>query len=313
MQPKLTPGAAFGPNIDQRSNSFRGMSALRLVFDNRIHIFAMPLVVTLFWCPALRYPVPPEYLAMLFFFVAGAYIQNMISDAEEDSINYRRNLRLFSPHSPWSSLTVVVCILISMACAITAGLQFLLYATAVNFLGYLYGATITLKTGSRRFVIRLKSVPVLKNAYAAFFWSALLVVTPYIFSHLTVPLPVLPVIALTFIATFIAEILWDVRDEVGDRTAEVRTIPVLLGEKRTRALLHVLNGLFAILLSAFCYFQSLPSIYWGLLTLPIFAVPFWGWFFQASTDKDWGSHMYLLMGCVPIVAIIAISQVMGQQ
>lgn len=51
-----------------------------------------------------------------------------------------------------------------------------------------------------------------------------------------------------FLRYFINAVVFDIRDEHGDRFKRIRTLPVVLGSTRTRRLLHVLNGVLGLYL-----------------------------------------------------------------
>jgi 4-hydroxybenzoate polyprenyltransferase len=54
-----------------------------------------------------------------------------------------------------------------------------------------------------------------------------------------------------FIKTFIDTVLYDIRDETGDRINNVRTIPVLIGSEKTTKMLLVLNSTLLLGLPSF--------------------------------------------------------------
>jgi len=95
-------------------------------------------------------------------------------------------------------------------------------------------------------VPRLKDIPVMKNAIVALSWAIVTVLIPVTYqSQLSLGSSqslVFVVIYFMFIKTFIDTVLYDIRDEVGDRINCVRTIPVLIGPKNTTKVLLILNS-----------------------------------------------------------------------
>jgi len=93
-------------------------------------------------------------------------------------------------------------------------------------------------------VPRLKDIPVMKNAIVALSWAIVTVLIPvtYQSQQSLGPSLVFVVIYFMFIKTFIDTVLYDIRDEAGDRMNNVRTIPVLIGPKNTTKVLLILNS-----------------------------------------------------------------------
>lgn len=95
-------------------------------------------------------------------------------------------------------------------------------------------------------VPRLKDIPVMKNAIVALSWAIVTVLIPVTYQYqLSLgpsPSLVFVVIYFMFIKTFIDTVLYDIRDEAGDRINNVRTIPVLIGLKNTTKVLLILNS-----------------------------------------------------------------------
>jgi 4-hydroxybenzoate polyprenyltransferase len=95
-------------------------------------------------------------------------------------------------------------------------------------------------------VPRLKDIPVMKNAIVALSWAIVTVLIPVTYqSQLSLgssQFLVFAVIYFMFIKTFIDTVLYDIRDEAGDRINNVRTIPVLIGPKNTTKVLLILNS-----------------------------------------------------------------------
>jgi len=101
-------------------------------------------------------------------------------------------------------------------------------------------------------VPRLKDIPVMKNAIVASSWALVTVIIPITYQSKLQSSPsfmvIFVVLYFMFIKMFINTILYDIRDELGDRINNVRTIPVLIGSKKTGKLLLALNStLFLVL------------------------------------------------------------------
>jgi len=95
-------------------------------------------------------------------------------------------------------------------------------------------------------VPRLKDIPVMKNAIVALSWAIVTVLIPVTYQSRPSLSPSLSLVFVAiyfmFIKTFIDTVLYDIRDEAGDRINNVRTIPVLIGQKNTTKVLLILNS-----------------------------------------------------------------------
>ena len=110
-------------------------------------------------------------------------------------------------------------------------------------------------------VPRLKDIPVMKNAIVALSWAIVTVLIPVTYQSLPSLGPihslVFVVIYFMFIKTFIDTVLYDIRDEAGDRINNVRTIPVLIGLENTTKVLLILNS---TLLLGLPWFEGLTRL-----------------------------------------------------
>ena len=100
---------------------------------------------------------------------------------------------------------------------------------------------------------RLKEVLVIKNALVAGIFASTMTLAP-IPAEGKVAAGTLAVIwVFFFVRYFINAVVFDIRDEQGDRRCGIRTLPVVLGPDRTRRLLHGMNlalGIFLLLVPA---------------------------------------------------------------
>lgn len=253
------------------------MRTLRIVgsviFNNRIHVILMPVMLTLFWSVGYSLPLPLEYYAMIAVQTAGAYWWNMLTDRAEDSVNYPREGRFVHPESRWTRLLIAACFTTSFFLGLRAGWRFVLFGFFLNTLGSLYGMKLRLPAPFNT-SFRIKSVPWLKNAYSSLFWSVALVLSPYVYLHQPIERRAWIAVVISFCLAYFVELMWDVRDMAGDRFAGVRTIPLVLGERPSRFILHGVNGLCTALVLWSLLSGQLPVPYWVLLVHSVAVVLF---------------------------------------
>lgn len=180
----------------------------------------------------------PSLLVCLTVFLISfsVYSLDKIADIEKDIINmperksflYGRKNLVFA-YSVAAYLTAVV--LTFMDNPIALPLVFL------PFLANAFYGTKLLP-----WIPRLKDIPVMKNVVVATTWALITALLPG--AHMD-GWPIFQ-IGLVFyfllVKTFIDTVLYDIRDVAGDREAGVRTMPVLLGERKTVVVLLALNS-----------------------------------------------------------------------
>ena len=89
---------------------------------------------------------------------------------------------------------------------------------------------------------RLKDIPVMKNVVVASTWALITTLMPALSAGHLAAFNVVIVGYFMFVKTFVDTVLYDMRDVEGDRLNGVRTIPAMLGNGKTTALLLAVNS-----------------------------------------------------------------------
>jgi 4-hydroxybenzoate polyprenyltransferase len=89
---------------------------------------------------------------------------------------------------------------------------------------------------------RLKDIPVVKNLVVAISWALVTTLLPAMQAPRITGTIVAFVLYFMLAKVFINAALYDVRDVKGDREMGVKTMPVLLGSRRTTIILLALNS-----------------------------------------------------------------------
>lgn len=177
------------------------------------------------------------------------YNLNRKTDEDEDAINrqdrYAFTKRYETPLLYATLLSITVALVLSAFHGILP-----LLATAMPFLcGILYSIRwLPQGLGYRR----LKEIPGVKNVVIGFAWAIPLSFLPVFLTNGMPDSRTAITFLLFFLWGFMASIIPDIRDRIGDARAGVRTIPVIFGEERTKTLLTqvlILLGLPAVLFS----------------------------------------------------------------
>jgi 4-hydroxybenzoate polyprenyltransferase len=123
---------------------------------------------------------------------------------------------------------------------------------------------------------KLKDIPASKTLFVAGAWSLVAALLPGFHSGFQVDGPTILALAAAFVLVFVRSAMFDLVDIQGDRFVGKETIPIVLGEQRTRRLLIYLVLLLAVLLTAapalnlatgFSYFMLPCCLYAGAYLL----------------------------------------------
>lgn len=123
--------------------------------------------------------------------------------------------------------------------------------------------------------IKLKRGYGVKNMVVAFTWA--LTITLFMKSFNVKLLSLLPIFVLFFSKSFINSTINDFRDIKGDKLAGIKTIPILLGIKKSKIFLSIVHVIFHIIFLFFMLYEFivfnlyfyLTSLIFGLLQLKI--------------------------------------------
>jgi 4-hydroxybenzoate polyprenyltransferase len=174
---------------------------------------------------------------VVFLTTFSIYSLDSIVDMDKDITNMPERKKFLSKRKR-------LYLLCSVAAYLLAGLILLLskpFALPIIFLPFAANAFYATKLPVLNF--RLKDIPFVKNFVVAVAWGLTCTLLPA--AYMVYP-PEVKILRTVFyfmlVTTFIAAVLYDVRDVKGDREIGVRTIPVILGAGKTTGILLVLNS-----------------------------------------------------------------------
>ncbi len=170
----------------------------------------------------------------VFLMTFSLYSLNKITDIKEDSINMPERVRFLKGRTnaivTYSIAAYLLCMLLILLDKPTS-IAIVLIPLIANAL---YGSRLI--PG----LPRLKDIPVMKNIVVAISWATVTTLLPsahIVGANLTIVLVLYFMLAKAFINTA----LYDLRDIIGDKEKGVRTIPVLIGPKKTSYILLAIN------------------------------------------------------------------------
>jgi len=227
------------------------------------------------------------------------YGWNRLYDSEEDEINSPKR----PPKSRYSKLLLFYGSIFGTAFCLTLTLSTgnadsLWLLAAVALLGFLYSTPLPYIPQNK---IRLKNIPVVKNISSSIGWSLLVIFFPAVHAYQQVTIQHWIAAGLMFGAVWMVELIWDIRDQQGDRSAKVQTIPVLKGLERTQTWIFTINSLSVLGLFLAYAMEAVPA-YWLLILFNNLLVYAW-----LSQDKQMlmnRSRSHLLIGLQTLLLLL---------
>jgi len=195
---------------------------------------------------SLLFGMAPSISACLVVFLItfSIYSLDSIVDMDKDTTNMPERQKVLSERKR-------LFLLCSLAAYFLAGLILLQskpFALPIIFLPFAANAFYATKVPMLNF--RLKDIPIIKNVVVAVAWGLTCTLLPAAYMINPPDMKTLGTIFyFMLMMTFIAAVLYDVRDVKGDEEMGVRTIPVILGTRKTTAILLALNSMLLPLLA----------------------------------------------------------------
>ena len=211
-------------------------------------------------CVIQGIPCTPALIVIMVLVSFSVYNLNRKTDEKEDEINHKERFGFTKRFEKPLLYAAIISYIVALLICAAVGPPAILVGLIPLASGILYSVPLLPRTWKYH---RLKEVPLLKNIIVAGAWACTLALLPALMYGIS-SAPVMFVAGLFFFTYVVmASVLPDIRDIEGDARVGVHTIPVLLGERRTRV---VLVG---ITLAAVCL-VFIPGI--RLLSLPVLAL-----------------------------------------
>ena len=198
----------------------------------------------------------PILLCTMFLVVYSVYSLNKVTDREEDAVNTPER-SIFVEGNERFLLTLAIA---SYIAALLLGLIESPLAAGILLVPLLSGIAYSTNSLSIIGVPRLKDIFLVKSFIVAFSWAVCAAFLPAL--QLYDPAKLYFIFPFFFIKVFINTVLFDVRDVEGDTLNSVKTIPVVMGIKRTRQALLIIQSLLVVWL---VLFSDLFSKYYVIL------------------------------------------------
>ena len=198
----------------------------------------------------------PILLCAMFFVIYSVYSLNKVTDREEDAINMPARYTFVRGNERFL-LTLAIA---SYSVALLLGLIESLLAAGILLVPFLSGIVYSTNSLSIIGIPRLKDIFLVKSLIVAFSLAVCAAFLPALQLHSSAKLCF--IFPFFFSKVFINTVLFDVRDVEGDTLNGVKTIPVVIGIKRTRQMLLLIHSLLVVW---FVLFSDLFSRYYVIL------------------------------------------------
>ena len=171
----------------------------------------------------------------VFLMVFSVYNLNKLTDLKEDAVNMPERLNFLASRKKF----ILYCSLIAYAFSAMPVFLDNPLELPIIFIPLAANAVYSLQLIPG--IPRFKDIPIMKNVFVALSLTLVCVLLPA--THLAAGTETLLKVVFFFILTklYINTVLYDIRDIEGDRENGVRTLPVLIGSKKTVGFLLVLN------------------------------------------------------------------------
>ena len=218
--------------------------------------------------------IVPEIVLAAFLATFSIYSLNKATDKVEDAVNspdIASKSRLYYLTASFSSM--IACFSIGAL----EGLKVLLVLTMPFVIGLVYSVRVV-KT-----LPRLKELTGVKTFSVALSWAVTGALLPYALGIVEFQ-RVIFVFGFIFIQVLIKEVIFDSLDMKGDKVSGVTTIPMVLGKRKTKFFLVVINTFSGIVVM----FSILSGLIIQFVSLSIFGILFSFliiWFFVGNDHK----------------------------
>lgn len=227
------------------------------------------------------------------FAVYSIYSLNKLTDIKEDMINSPDRVKIIEKRKNIFTTSVVISFFIAIVLGLLRSFSCVMILFFPLFCGVLY---------SIRFpgMPRLKDITGVKNIIIALSWGVGSSMLPVIVME---EIPYMRTMLLLYffsVKSFINSLLFDLRDIEGDRISGVRTIPVVIGRRKTEILLIVLNSTLVI----WFLFVFINGMF-GYTPVLAFSIIYGYWYIlHFSRRKDIGMSIDVLVDgeWIPVIA-----------
>ena len=236
-------------------------------------------------------------LLMAASYVFSVHTLNRFVDREVSGLRGTFREEAYAKHARLYVVMAFLSMLLSLGLAYLIGLLPWLLLALISIVGALYNMRVFPKGWRFR---RLRDLPGTKNFFMAAAWALVIAVVPYMDWPIEVSADMTVAALFIFSIVFVRSALSDLIEIQSDRLLGRETIPVVIGEDRTRKLLNGISVFLALLLVL-----SYPLKWTTSLSFTLFPCVYYMWICFELCDRKTALSAAVINGLIETNYILA--------
>lgn len=209
-----------------------------LVVYSSLYTAAMMAAMVYLSCHLQGLSFDPVATTIMMLVVFAVYNLNRKTDEDEDAVNHTERYSFTKKYEAILFRSAISAFILAFCLSALQGPGSLLVTTIPVVAGIVYSVPLLpARLGFRR----LKEIPFIKSLIVAFSWAVPPALLPICHAGLPVDAATGIVGVFFFFQIFTNTVVYDLRDVEGDAASGVRTIPTILGTRKTLFLLTGMN------------------------------------------------------------------------
>ncbi len=204
------------------------------------------------------------------------YSLNKLTDAKEDSVNLPERTRYIQ----YNQQLILLLSIFSCFAAILLGFLVSFLSIFIILFPFIVGIFYSIQINPK--LPRLKNITGVKNLMVALSWAVTVSLLPETYLY-DISNMVSLIFYFIFVKFFINTVIFDIRDIEGDRKNNIKTIPVVIGQQKTKKMLLIIHSTLIpwIVVSIYCGFFT------RYLPVLIFCIIYGYWYIHyfCNTEK----------------------------
>jgi len=194
---------------------------------------------------------------------------NNLMDVASDRYNDPDRAAFYQKNRWLISAVMVLSGLGGMAAAFMMRPLFLVLFLCMGFMGIVYIISLMPRRINGRFQPKIREIPGSKTVFAALAWGIVTALVPALYGLGQIKLITILAFVWATSLIFVRTAFFDILDMQGSRIVGKETIPILLGEKKTMALLKILSGMMVALMCLASITGAVSSLGYLLCLCPL--------------------------------------------
>jgi 4-hydroxy-3-methylbut-2-enyl diphosphate reductase len=234
-----------------------------------------------------------------FSIIAGSYVFYMhilyyFIDKKAARFNDPGRAEFYEIHKKTVVTSIIFSAMISLFLCFNMGWRAFLFILLISLPGLIYGIKIV--PNSLKKMLRyqkLMDIPGSKTIFIALAWGAVISILPVIAINSKINISTGIAFFFVFVLVFVRSALFDIMDIQGDRIVGKETIPITIGDKKTKSILKSLLGALSFVLFISSLLGIIPKLGYILLVCTIY-----GYIYIYLYERKAVSHGILMEGIV---------------